>query len=230
MWQLQALSTALNVAILSVYPQFNERIRSHFHRIITPLLPHEDRIDVIPILWTGNLNRNGTFQPNHFVPMEFTQSSTQQLDTKSSNHYEAEIIPDEQKQKCSGCPNDLGTNANALASYYKSGNTQKQHTMAFHCSHYLPKHYCCSCKQSILAQKPNKCTAHEKETHYLCSVCYSFQKKNIHSPISERSLHPGIIPPVLESLTNAEIHMVSLVHPYMPLLKLPVGGQYGQKG
>ena len=50
MWQLQALSTALNVAILSVYPQFNERIRSHFQIIITPLLPHEDRIDVIPIL------------------------------------------------------------------------------------------------------------------------------------------------------------------------------------
>ena len=43
-------------------------------------------------------------------------------------------------------------------------------------------------------------------------------------------MSPGIIPIELKDLNNTEIHMISQVRPYMKLAKLPVGGQYAQKG
>ena len=51
MWQLQALSTAFNISMWSIYPKYNSRVRPHFQRLNTPLLPYENTLDVIPILW-----------------------------------------------------------------------------------------------------------------------------------------------------------------------------------
>ncbi len=69
MWQLQALSTAWGMSILSVYPEKYQRIRHIFNRIISPLLPFDTPLDVIPILWSGYIDSSGTFKPNNFVPL-----------------------------------------------------------------------------------------------------------------------------------------------------------------
>ena len=48
--------------------------------------------------------------------------------------------------------------------------------------------------------------------------------------MSVAKLDPGPIPGSLQHLNTIEINIISLVHPYMILLKLPVGGQYAQTG
>lgn len=68
MWQVQALATALNMGIYSVYPAYNERIRPLFHKLVKPILQIDTTIYILPILWSGYMN-NSLFIANHFVPL-----------------------------------------------------------------------------------------------------------------------------------------------------------------
>lgn len=68
MWQDQALATALNIGIYSVYPAYNEKIRPLFHKLVKPILQIDTTIYILPILWSGYMN-NSLFIANHFVPL-----------------------------------------------------------------------------------------------------------------------------------------------------------------
>lgn len=50
------------------------------------------------------------------------------------------------------------------------------------------------------------------------------------SPLDKVHMFPGEIPIVLLNLNRTEIKILSQIHPYMNMVCLPSGGQYGLQG
>ncbi|XP_077567398.1 vertnin [Stigmatopora nigra] len=82
MWHVYALASVLQVNIYSIYPMFNHKIRSYFHRVIRPrTLPKECEPRTFHIMWSGRLQSQTLFRPDHFVALvrinDFASSSPQ---------------------------------------------------------------------------------------------------------------------------------------------------------
>ncbi|XP_077444127.1 vertnin [Stigmatopora argus] len=82
MWHVYALASVLQVNIYSIYPMFNHKIRSYFHRVIRPRTwPKECEPRTFHIMWSGQLQSQTLFRPDHFVALvrinDFASSSAQ---------------------------------------------------------------------------------------------------------------------------------------------------------
>uniref|UniRef100_A0A3Q2YWW5 Vertnin n=1 Tax=Hippocampus comes TaxID=109280 RepID=A0A3Q2YWW5_HIPCM len=80
MWHVYALASVLRVNIYSVYPMFNHKIRSYFNRVIRPRTwPKECEPQTFHIMWSGELQSETLFRPDHFVALvhvsDFASSS-----------------------------------------------------------------------------------------------------------------------------------------------------------
>ncbi|XP_078677726.1 uncharacterized protein LOC144914113 [Branchiostoma floridae x Branchiostoma belcheri] len=66
-WHMEALATAIHRPIVSIYPQYNARIRHLFNRTFHPL--ENEHFPPINIMWTKSSGRTvgNHFQPDHFV-------------------------------------------------------------------------------------------------------------------------------------------------------------------
>ena len=228
MWQLQGLSTALNISILSMYPQYNPQIRHLFNKVVTPLLPYEETLYMIPILWSGTLSSQG-FQANHFVPL-IHRTRLQNI-TQLINRSDPDRLVDRVDSSEAPKSSILESHGNATkAEKPKNTLVAKQNIHMYQCSEYLPKHYCNVCQKLICAIKAPVLSISEEGKTFICSFCKRHLSKEAQSPLDANNIQPGLTPPVLKILSHMELNLVSLIHPYMNLLKLPVGGQYGQRG
>lgn len=70
MWHVYALSSVLQFNIYSVYPMFNLKIRPYFNRVIRPRTwPKDSEPLTLHIMWSGELQSESLFRPNHFVAL-----------------------------------------------------------------------------------------------------------------------------------------------------------------
>ncbi|XP_061668059.1 vertnin [Syngnathoides biaculeatus] len=70
MWHVYALASVLQLNIYSVYPMFNHKIRSYFNRVIRPrTCPKEHEPQTFHIMWSGELQSETLFRPDHFVAL-----------------------------------------------------------------------------------------------------------------------------------------------------------------
>ena len=90
-------------------------------------------------------------------------------------------------------------------------------------------HCLSACETLISTQKP-KTHIVQRRTTFICSFVQRYIKQHNQSPLQKDKIYPGDIPKELMNLTSVEINLISQVHPYMNLLKLPVGGQFAQRG
>ncbi|XP_045916848.1 vertnin [Micropterus dolomieu] len=70
MWHVYALSSVLHFNIYSIYPMFNLKIRPYFNRVICPRTrPKDSETLTLHIMWSGELQSESLFRPNHFVAL-----------------------------------------------------------------------------------------------------------------------------------------------------------------
>ena len=254
MWQIQALATSIDMAILSVYPSHNLRIRSLFHKLVTPLFHAGETIHVLPVMWSG-YTANNLFTANHFVPLVHkTCLLTQTVDSNNEIH-DCSIASTEQKSQTHSvgsytgqtndwnvasieqkpqtqCTEERKVSSNITDHSNYNPATQKVRTdpqISYHCLSALPQYFCSVCETLICTQKPKTHIVQHKTT-FICSFCHRCIKQHNQSPLQKDKIYPGDIPKELMNLTSVEINLISQIHPYMNLLKLPVVGQFAQRG
>jgi hypothetical protein len=90
----------------------------------------------------------------------------------------------------------------------------------------VPKIYCGECHR-LIRSKP-----YYHLENNLCALCYRSVIANSISPLSwhNNNMDPGVAPPCLQILSVTETKLVSQIHPYMKILRLPAGGQFAEKG
>lgn len=77
MWHVYALSSVLQSNIYSIYPMFNLKIRPYFNRVIRPRTWLKDSEPfTLHIMWSGELQSESLFRPNHFVALAQTSGLT----------------------------------------------------------------------------------------------------------------------------------------------------------
>lgn len=77
MWHVYALSSVLQFNIYSIYPMFNLKIRPYFNRVIRPRTwPKDSEARTLHIMWSGELQSESLFRPNHFVALVQTSGLT----------------------------------------------------------------------------------------------------------------------------------------------------------
>lgn len=77
MWHVYALSSVLQFNIYSVYPMFNLKIRPYFNRVIRPRTwPKDCEPLTLHVMWSGELQSESLFRPNHFVALVQTSDLT----------------------------------------------------------------------------------------------------------------------------------------------------------
>ncbi|KAI4801488.1 hypothetical protein KUCAC02_019383 [Chaenocephalus aceratus] len=70
MWHVYALSSVLQFKIYSIYPMFNLKIRPYFNRLIRPRIwPKNCEPATLHIMWSGKMQPDSGFKPNHFVAL-----------------------------------------------------------------------------------------------------------------------------------------------------------------
>ncbi|KAI9528095.1 hypothetical protein NQZ68_023075 [Dissostichus eleginoides] len=70
MWHVYALSSVLQFKIYSIYPMFNLKIRPYFNRLIRPRIwPKNCEPATLHIMWSGEMQPDSGFKPNHFVAL-----------------------------------------------------------------------------------------------------------------------------------------------------------------
>nr|XP_046229831.1 vertnin [Scatophagus argus]XP_046229832.1 vertnin [Scatophagus argus] len=70
MWHVYALSSVLKFNIYSIYPMFNHKIRPYFNRVIRPRTwPSDSEPLTLHVMWSGELQSQSLFRPNHFVAL-----------------------------------------------------------------------------------------------------------------------------------------------------------------
>ncbi|XP_020789339.2 vertnin [Boleophthalmus pectinirostris] len=75
MWHVYALASVLQYNIFSIYPMFNLKIRPYFHRMIRPRTwPQDSEIQTLHVMWSGELQSESIFRPDHFVALVQTSS------------------------------------------------------------------------------------------------------------------------------------------------------------
>ncbi|XP_061560876.1 vertnin [Phycodurus eques] len=92
MWHVYALASVLQVNIYSVYPMFNHKIRSYFNRVIRPRTwPKEREPQTFHIMWSGELQAETLFRPDHFVALvhvsDFASKSEEPINQDSQFSY-----------------------------------------------------------------------------------------------------------------------------------------------
>ena len=246
-WQIQALATSINMAILSIYPPYNQRLRPLFHKIVTPLFHDGETVHILPVMWSGYL-ANNHFNANHFVPLvhetclytnsvqslsdinccvtsteQKLQNSTVDSITEQTYNSKVEFKDQHSLPPCKDQESDLSN------CHPSSQKVMTDPQISYHCLSVLPQYYCSVCEAIIFAQKPKTCIIHNTTT-FICSFCHRHINQHGQSPLQKNNVYPGDIPIELMNLTSAEINLISQIHPYMNLLKLPVGGQFAQRG
>ncbi|KAF3702702.1 Vertnin [Channa argus] len=77
MWHVYALSSVLQFNMYSIYPMFNLKIRPYFNRVIRPRTLSKDSDPItLHIMWSGELQSESLFRPNHFVALVQTSNLT----------------------------------------------------------------------------------------------------------------------------------------------------------
>lgn len=77
MWHVYALSSVLQFNIYSIYPMFNLKIRPYFNRVIRPRTwPKDCEPLTLHVMWSGELQSESLFRPNHFVALVQTSDLT----------------------------------------------------------------------------------------------------------------------------------------------------------
>uniref|UniRef100_UPI0037E7F4F3 vertnin n=1 Tax=Semicossyphus pulcher TaxID=241346 RepID=UPI0037E7F4F3 len=77
MWHVYALSSVLQFNIYSIYPMFNFKIRPYFNRVIRPRTwPKDSEPRTMHVMWSGELQSESLFRPNHFVALVQTSDLT----------------------------------------------------------------------------------------------------------------------------------------------------------
>lgn len=95
MWHVYALSSVLQFNIYSIYPMFNLKIRPYFNRIIRPrTCPKDFEPQTIHVMWSGELQSESSFRPNHFVALVRTNELTSE--SPNSTQSVSAIKSDEQ--------------------------------------------------------------------------------------------------------------------------------------
>ncbi|KAM9339074.1 vertnin [Symphorus nematophorus] len=99
MWHVYALSSVLHFNIYSIYPMFNPKIRPYFNRVIRPRTWTNDSEPLtLHVMWSGELQSESLFRPNHFVALaqtsDLTFGSPDSEDRESSIKSEELLNPD----------------------------------------------------------------------------------------------------------------------------------------
>ncbi|XP_010736415.2 vertnin [Larimichthys crocea] len=77
MWHVYALSSVLQFNIYSIYPMFNLKIRPYFNRVICPRVwSNVSNRQTLHVMWSGELQSESLFRPNHFVALVQTSDLT----------------------------------------------------------------------------------------------------------------------------------------------------------
>uniref|UniRef100_A0A8C6UK14 Vertnin n=1 Tax=Neogobius melanostomus TaxID=47308 RepID=A0A8C6UK14_9GOBI len=77
MWHVYALASVLQFNIFSIYPMFNHKIRPYFHRLIRPRIwPADSETQTLHVMWSGQLQSESVFRPDHFVALVQTSIIT----------------------------------------------------------------------------------------------------------------------------------------------------------
>ncbi|XP_041660403.1 vertnin [Cheilinus undulatus] len=88
MWHVYALSSVLQLNIYSIYPMFNPKIRPYFNRVIRPRTwPKDFDPFTLHVMWSGDLQSESLFRPNHFVAL--VQTSDHALGSPESEERES---------------------------------------------------------------------------------------------------------------------------------------------
>lgn len=59
-----------------------------------------------------------------------------------------------------------------------------------------------------------------------CYVCLRFLDAPHPSLLNYLAIYPGDTPEELDAPNDTKVHMLSQIHPYIKLMKLPTGGQF----
>ena len=220
MWQVIALVEALKMPIWSIYPHANINIRHLYHRLIQPVTTSQNCSYVLPIMWTGYWQTNTWFVANHFVPLismfqilDFTVNTISNTSSSIEDvHLEGKAFEDIAKRTKHKEDVPLGkTKDNIQGSNYACATERK---------------YCEQClKMFVTSSALSKIT-----TEKLCSTCKYYQRANMENPFQWKKLNPGTIPVELNILNSTELKLVSRIHPYSKIIRLPRGGQFAERG
>ncbi|XP_070844281.1 vertnin [Chaetodon trifascialis] len=94
MWHVYALSSVLQFNIYSIYPMFNLKIRPYFNRVIRPRTrPSDSEPLTLHVMWSGELQSESLFRPNHFVAL--VQTSDLRFGSPNSEQTESPIESEE---------------------------------------------------------------------------------------------------------------------------------------
>ena len=249
MTQIQCLANATGFPILSVYPDTNTSIRDKFDVLVQPWCNVNDVTFILPIMWSGFHEKNGWYRANHFVPLldvqriqipncpwtsvdeflcKFQPTSTRTVNSDiqhMAEHYTF-TTGDCINQQISTSIQCMTSETGHVKSSHKKHKTSDgcNEMLMFQCLTKLPQNYCIDCQQLILQMKLSKHVEPRR------SMCFRYHNRQEISPKHKRSLYPCDIPSEFLALTDTEIHMLSKIHPYITLMKLPSGGQFAQSG
>jgi hypothetical protein len=239
MLQIQSLATALSMQILSVYPDGNTQIRHLFNKTIKPWFPGYNMGHILPIMLSGFTNNQGCFQTNHFVALVNRTQICHVLPQSSTAKQVASKLKKRNglkgtKQTCKKMKIDNKYNNNQPEVITCEYNIDKIHCSytkdksirehLFTCASTLPNIYCTACEKLI------NCISKVKLKITLCTLCQNFKKKDFLSLTHTQYMSSGKIPDEILGLNRVEVQLISKVHSYITLVKLPVGGQFAQKG
>lgn len=90
------------------------------------------------------------------------------------------------------------------------------------------RQFCAVCEQRLLNVNPKITDIVDLKA--VCSTCFRYVNNGEMSPLDKVHMFPGEIPIVLLNLNRTEIKILSQIHPYMNMVCLPSGGQYGLQG
>jgi hypothetical protein len=229
MWQFIGLATAIQMPILSIYPQYNLRQRGLFNKIVQPLIHLEQTMFVLPIMWTGFI-QNSQFHPNHFVPLVPTRFFINDRVTVSTFNDSLKSDfknPRKQTHSISDGSSEFTYNTNYGNKDYEAhqkdnGKSGFKNFLTFTSPY---RDFCAVCEQRLLNVNPKIV-----DLKAVCSTCFKYVNNGEVSPLDKLHMFPGEIPILLMNLNITEIKIISQIHPYMNMVCLPSGGQYGLQG
>ncbi|XP_058844021.1 vertnin-like [Acipenser ruthenus] len=86
MWHVYALASVIQCNIYSIYPMRNLKIRPYFNRLIRPRTwPQGSELMTLHIMWSGELESETVFKPQHFVPVMRTKDA--QMGSPDDEHH-----------------------------------------------------------------------------------------------------------------------------------------------
>lgn len=178
-------------------------------------------------MWSGYIKDDGQFKSNHFVPLVHTSRLKATVLPFIPQSIAVAINSSNVCTRPVYVPKPASLTGNKINP--KVMATYNAKLSQYHCLASLPKYSCHCCGQLILTQKPKKFCVSDS-IKFTCSHCYSHLSKSTPAPLCTQKIGPGPIPLELQTLSSTEVHLISQVHPFMTILKLPSGGQFAEKG